>query len=423
MDLAQHVPFIMRAAELAEQGRGLVSPNPVVGAVLVRKGKIIAEDWHRKFGEGHAERNLLGGGTIGKKGTIETIGKKGVGGAGKVQKDDVLYVTLEPCCHTNKKTPPCTEIILESGVKKVVVGLLDPNPEVSGKGVKLLRKKGVEVVVLEESCHCEPEGRGNLHDSFQKSTVNSRLLRRARNDSALCSLLDDLKWQNRFFFKWVRERKPWVTLKIAQTLDGRIVRKRGESLWLTGEESRDHVHGKRAEYDALLVGVKTIIADDSRLTVRDKNNIPVERQPRAVVLDAALSIPMTAAVVRPGTILFRGRQFQRRASRKLQLIEKGVEVLEVDTNESGYLHLGQILDELAARGIASLYIEGGPSVWSSFLKEGFVNEVMIYFAPKFLGDGVETFEFADGSSQFAVNKIKFREMKALGNDVYWNGVL
>jgi diaminohydroxyphosphoribosylaminopyrimidine deaminase/5-amino-6-(5-phosphoribosylamino)uracil reductase len=377
---------MMRAAELAEQGRGLVSPNPVVGAVLVRDGEIIAEDWHRKFGEGHAEWNLL-----------SNVKRKTDNG--KINASDVLYVNLEPCCHVNKKTPPCTDIILEKGIKKVVVGLLDPNPEVSGKGVELLRKKGVEVVVLDEN---------------EKRKTNN-----GKGDNDYLSFLKQLKWQNRFFFKWVRERKPWVSLKIAQTLDGRVVRQRGESLWLTGEETRDHVHRIRAFYDSILVGVKTIIADDSKLTVRDVNNVPVDIQPRAIVLDAALSIPINSAVVRPGTILFRGRQFQRRLSRKAQLIDKGVEVLEVDTNEAGYLHLGQIMDELAARGITSVYVEGGPSVWSSFLQEGFVDELMIYFAPKFLGDGVSTFE----DLQIGVKQVQFRETQVLGNDVYWNGVL
>ncbi|MGE3278929.1 MAG: bifunctional diaminohydroxyphosphoribosylaminopyrimidine deaminase/5-amino-6-(5-phosphoribosylamino)uracil reductase RibD [Candidatus Altimarinota bacterium] len=403
MELAKHLPFMKKAMDLAEKGRGFVSPNPVVGAVLVRKGKVIAEDWHRKFGEGHAERNLL-------------AKEKGKRKKEKIQTSDVLYVTLEPCCHTNKKTKPCTEIILESGVKKLVVGLLDPNPEVSGKGVASLREAGIEVLVLEDDIRNQKsEIRNKLQIPNAKATTYNL------SATTLQGLLEELQWQNRFFFKWVRERKPWVTLKIAQTLDGRIVRKRGESLWLTGEESREHVHQKRAEYDALLVGVKTIIADDSRLTVRDKNNVPLDRQPRTIVLDAALSIPITAAVVRPGTILFRGRQFQRRASRKLQLVEKGVEVLEVDTNEAGYLHLGQILDELAARGIASLYVEGGSSVWSSFLKEGFVDELMVYFAPKFLGDGVEVFELAEGRGQRKVKNIQFREMKVLGDDVYWQG--
>lgn len=415
MDLKHHDRFMKRAMELAEIGRGLVSPNPVVGALLVRKGKIIAEDWHRKFGEGHAERNLLEVlGIVGPpslllpKSTVRASEDPIGGKVGKIQNEDTLYVTLEPCCHTNKKTSPCTDIILESGVKNVVVGLLDPNPEVSGKGIALLKKKGVEVVVLE---HEIPKSK---FQSPNKSKATNNQL----PTTNLQGLLEELKWQNRFFFKWVQDRKPWVTLKIAQTLDGRVVRKRGESLWLTGEKSRDHVHQKRAEYDALLVGVKTIIADDSRLTVRDKNNIPLEIQPRAIVLDAALSIPLTSAVVRPGTILFRGRQFQRRLSRKAQLIDKGVEVLEVDTNEAGYLHLGQIMDELAAKGITSMYVEGGPSVWSSFLKEGFVDELMMYFAPKFLGDGVTTFEDLD----IDVKKVRFRETQVLGGDVYWNGV-
>jgi len=369
-----HLKFLKRTMTLAERGRGLVSPNPVVGAVLVRKGKIIAEDWHRKFGEGHAERNLL-----------EKFDQK-------IRSTDVLYVSLEPCCHHSKKTSPCTDIILEKKVKKVVVGLLDPNPEVSGRGVKLLRKKGVKVDVVG---------------------------------------MEELKWQNRFFFTWVKKRMPWVSLKVAQSLDGRIGKNRGEQLWLTGKETERHVHRMRAQYDAILVGVKTVIADNPKLTVRDVPLRPpsplirgkrparasLKRQPVAVILDAALSVPLTSNVVRPGTIIFCGRQFRRRKSRKKQLIDKGCVVLEADTNEQGYLNLREILAELAARGIASVYVEGGPSVWSSFLEKGLANELMIYFAPRLLGEGVDSLETHGNVS------VRFREMKVLGGDVYWQGSL
>lgn len=413
MDLKHHDRFMKRAMTLAERGRGFVSPNPVVGAVLVRKGKIIAEDWHRKFGEGHAERNLLEGATIGKQGTIETMGKKSR--KDHVHEDDVLYVTLEPCCHTNKKTSPCTDIILESGVRKVVVGLLDPNPEVSGKGVAMLRRKGVEVVVM-----LDESGIWNL-----ESWRNSRF---KIQDSKFRSVFSELVWQNRFFFKWVRKGLPWVTLKMAQSLDGRIGKDRGQQLWLTGKESIAHVHQMRAQYDAILVGVKTVIADNPMLTVRDaplrplttfKGNRPtrasLNKQPTAVILDAALSTPLTSNVVRPGTLIFCGRQFRRRKGRKEQLTDKGCIVLEADTDAQGFLNLREILAELAARGIASLYVEGGSTIWSSFIREGLADELMVYYAPKFLGDGVTTLDF-EGESL----KLKFREMKVLGADIFVN---
>lgn len=407
MDLKYHDRFMKRAMKLAERGRGFVSPNPVVGAVLVRGGKIIAEDWHRKFGEGHAERNLLEKKEKGKdKRKKEKIGSR-----------DVLYVTLEPCCHTNKKTEPCTDIILKSGVKKVVVGMLDPNPEVSGRGVKLLRKNGVEVVVLEE------EVRNSKHEIRNKPQFqNSKATNYQLQTTNLQGLLEELKWQNRFFFTWVRERKPWVALKIAQTLDGRVTRHPGEQLWLTGDESRKHVHEMRAQFDAILVGVKTVIADDPELTVRlaapvaQIASVPRnDSSPRVVILDAALSIPLESKVVRPGTIIFCGRQFRRRKTRKEQLIDKGCIVLEADTDAQGFLNLREILAELAARGIASLYVEGGPTIWSSFVREGLANELMVYFAPKFLGDGVASLETIHELS-VQNSSVRFRQMKVLGGD-------
>lgn len=356
ISVSKHKPFLERAMRLAEKGRGFVSPNPVVGAVLVRSGKIIAEDWHRKFGEGHAERNLL-----------EKFDQK-------IRSTDTLYISLEPCVHTNKKTKPCTDIILEKGVKKVVVGVLDPNPEVSGKGVKLLKKNGVKVEVLN---------------------------------------MEELKWQNRFFFKWVQKRLPWVAVKAAQSLDGRIGKERGKRLFLTGEETQQHVHQMRSQFDAILVGVKTVIADNPQLTVRKvKMKAP---QPKTVILDAALSIPLTSHVVRPGTIIFCGRQFRRRKTRKEQLIDKGCIVLEADTDAEGYLNLREILAELAARGISSVYVEGGPSIWGSFLKSDLIDEFMIYFAPRFLGEGIAALETVKNRS------VLFREMKALGEDIFWHG--
>ncbi len=370
--------------ELAEKGRGFVSPNPVVGAVLVRKAEVVAEDWHRNFGEGHAERNLL-----------ESL-------SSKILKGDVLYLNLEPCCHLGK-TMPCTDIVLESGVRQVVVGLLDPNPEVSGKGLKRLRDAGVEVLVLEE-----------VVDS--QGSIGPRLPHFVRNDGLL-KLVSDLRWQNRFFLKWIQTGLPWVSLKIAQTLDGRIVPERGQHMWLTGSESRRHVHQMRAQYDALLVGVATVIDDDSRLNVRDVDDQVVGPQPRVAVLDAALSIPLESKVVRDGTLIFRGTQFRRRVSRKVHLEERGVEVSAVDSDADGYLQLEQVLHELGSRGLSSVYVEGGPSVWSSFLQMGLVDELMIYTAPRFMGNGVSTFDRLDIPDSLHLHH---RTTELLGHDIYSN---
>ncbi len=374
--------------KLAEKGRGFVSPNPVVGAVLVRKGKIIAQDWHRKFGEGHAERNLLS--------KLK----------GKILPSDVLVVTLEPCVHRNKKTPPCTDIILEKKVKHVVVGLLDPNPEVSGKGIQVLKNAGVKVSVIASEAK------------------------------------QSLRWQNRFFFTWIQKRRPWVALKIAQSLDGRITFDRGQQLWLTGKKAKEHVQKMRAAFDAILVGVKTVMVDDPGLTTPPTPLLgrsgEKSTQSKVVVLDAALSTPLSSHVVRPGTIIFCGPQFRRRKTKKEQLEAKGCIVLAADTDDQGYLNLHEVLSELAARNIASVYVEGGPAVWSSFLRQGLADELMIYFAPKLLGDGVQTFENTPPTrppsappsatadrwqgGRFAVERgVRFRELKILGDDVFWNG--
>lgn len=383
--------YMRRAMELAENGRRSVSPNPVVGCVLVRDGKIIAEDWHREYGKGHAERNLLG--------ALE----------GEVLPDDVLMVTLEPCCHQGK-SGACTDIILEKGVKKVVVGVLDPNPEVGGKGVSLLREMGLDVMVMESS----------------KSTIQNPTNTDIKNSPfKFCSLsfelVEELIWQNRGFFTWVTKRRPWVTLKMAQSLDGRITPEKGQSYWLTGPESREHVHKQRAQFDAILVGVGTVMVDNPMLTVRlEKSKIQStkSKNPRVVVLDAALSVPLESEVMREGTMVFRGRQFKKRLAQKKLMEDRGVVVIEVDTDEDGYLNLRQILDELAAAGMTSLYVEGGPRIWSSFLNADLVDEVNVYLAPEFLGNGEVSLPEFQGSSK----KIQFKEWKQLGDDVMWRGL-
>lgn len=351
--------FFSEATRIAEQGRGLVSPNPLVGAVLVRDGTIIAKDCHRKFGENHAERNLL-----------EKFQEH-------ILPTDVLYVTLEPCCHQGK-TPPCTDIILVKAVKKIVVGLQDPNPLVNGKGIEFLQKHGVQVTMMEDR-----------------------------------QLQKELFWQNRFFFTWIRKKRPWVTLKIAQTLDGRITPRQGLRTRLTGKESMNHMLATRAEYDVVLVGANTVIVDNPHLTARDSDGKLLPHQPRAVILDAVLSIPTESQVARSGTLLFRSQQ----SPKQDQLKEKGVTVIQVDAAPDGLLDLRGVLTNLAAQNIASVFVEGGPTVWSSFLREGLADELMIYFAPKVMGNGLSTFN----NLGFNASRLKFRELKTIENDILWHG--
>lgn len=356
--------FLEKAMEIAERGRGFVSTNPVVGAVLVRNGKIIARDWHRKIGEFHAERNLL-----------EKF-------KGKIFPSDTLVVTLEPCCHRRKRTEPCTDIILKKGIKKIVVGLLDPNPEVSGRGLNLLRKSDIETKLLDD-----------------------------------LDLQEKLRWQNRFYFSWMRRKRPWVTLKIAQSLDGRITPKKGTRYLLTGKEATDHALHIRADYDAILIGVKTVIVDNPRLTARDSRGNLLANQPRPVILDDALMTPLKSELIRPGTFIFIGKELEKRKNNKEQFQNKGVEIYEVKS-EQGHLDLHEVLHVLAQKDITSLLIEGGPSTWTSFLREDLADELMIYFAAKFLGEGVNSFEGLDSITK----KITFRDLKMLGEDLFWNGV-
>lgn len=358
--------FLKKCLQLAERGRGFVSPNPVVGAVLVRNGKIIAEDFHRKYGEGHAERNLL-----------EKF-------KGKVLPSDILLVTLEPCCHTDKKTPPCTEIILEKGVKNVVVGMLDPNPKVNGKGVEMLRQKGVSVSRFFP-----------FRPTPQSASADTEEWR------------NPLFWQNRFYVKWITQKEPWVALKVAESLDGRISFDRKNRFQLTGKEAFRHAHEMRKQFDAILIGINTVMVDNPRL----------QESKFAVVLDTNLKIPFMSHLVRSNTIIFCSEKASHLKKEKLR--HRGIQVLQAPCDSKGFLDLHVILSKLGSLGISSVLIEGGLSIWSSFLRENLVDELMIYLAPKMLGQGVKTF---DDDLPFTARKLNFREMKILGDDLFWNGV-
>lgn len=312
-----------RAVELAKLGIGKVNPNPLVGAVIVKEGRIIGEGYHAKYGELHAERHAF------SRLTEEAEGAE-------------MYVTLEPCCHYGKQ-PPCTQAIIEHGIKKVFVGSDDPNALVAGKGVQALREAGVEVVtqVMKEEC-------------------------------------DAL---NPVFFHFITTKTPYVLMKYAMTMDGKIACDTGKSQWITGEEARSHVQETRDALMGIMVGIQTIISDNPRLTCR----IPGGRNPIRIICDSHLRIPMEAEVVQTAkkmkTVVATVSSEQEKIS---ALGEAGVKVLITDSAD-GKVDLQDLMQKLGQEKIDSILLEGGETLNQSALQSGIVNHIQIYLAPKIFG--------------------------------------
>lgn len=321
--------FMKRAIELAKQGSGWTAPNPLVGAVVVKNGRVIGEGYHRKYGELHAERNALAACTEDPAGAT-------------------LYVTLEPCCHYGK-TPPCTEIIIEKKIAKVVIGSRDPNPKVAGKGARILREHGIEVVedYMREAC-------------------------------------DAL---NPVFFHYITTKTPYVVLKFAMTLDGKIATRTGASKWITGEAARNHVHQLRGRYAGILAGIGTVLADDPMLNCR----IDGAHQPLRIILDSHLRIPMGSRLVRsakeyPLLIVCNEstRDREEGTSRIQKLEEAGAKVWTLP-EKNGHPDLNVLMQRLGEEKIDSVLIEGGGTVNEAALKAHIVHHVYAYIAPKIFG--------------------------------------
>jgi diaminohydroxyphosphoribosylaminopyrimidine deaminase/5-amino-6-(5-phosphoribosylamino)uracil reductase len=319
--------FMARALELAALGRGSTSPNPMVGAVVVRDGAIVGEGYHLRAGSPHAEVHAL-----------RQAGER-AGGA-------TLYVSLEPCCHFGR-TPPCTEAVIAAGIARVVVAVSDPNPLVEGKGVQALRQAGIEV----ETGVLETEAR--------------RL--------------------NEAWFKYIATGRPFVTLKAAMSLDGKIATAGGESRWITGPEARDEVQQLRLASDAILTGIGTVLADDPLLTVR----LPgADRRPLRVIADSRLRIPLASQVVqtaREYPTVVAGAEGQFPSEKKALLTERGVEVWEVPAAEEGRLDIGALLMALGKREIVSLLLEGGGGLNAGALAARVVDKFIFFIAPKIIG--------------------------------------
>lgn len=328
-DMENHTYYMQLAIELAKKGIGFVNPNPLVGAVIVKEDRIIGEGYHTKFGALHAEREAL-------KHCVED------------PKGATMYVTLEPCCHYGK-TPPCTEAIIESGISKVIVGSFDPNEKVAGKGIAILREHGIEVVtgVCEEEC------------------------------------LE----LNEVFFYYIQTHLPYVVMKYAMTIDGKIATYSGKSKWITGAAARKRVHQDRNRYMGIMVGIGTVLQDNPLLTCRNLNERNLcGRNPVRIICDTSLKIPMESQVIQtieeaPTWIATCSNNFEKIE----QLRAKGCEVLQFEREKDGKVPLKNLMKVLGERGIDSILLEGGGTLNWNALEEGIVQKVDAYIAPKIFG--------------------------------------
>jgi diaminohydroxyphosphoribosylaminopyrimidine deaminase/5-amino-6-(5-phosphoribosylamino)uracil reductase len=329
---ATDMAHLERAVELASRGAGSVKPNPVVGAVVARDGEVLGEGWHQEYGGAHAEVNA-----------IEACGLADLA-------DATIYVSLEPCCHEGK-TPPCTDAIIQSGIRRVVVASDDPTEKASGRGLGILRDEGVEVVLAE----------GEV-------AASARLL-------------------NQAFRKHARVGRPWVLFKSAMTLDGKVATRTGDSKWISGEDSRELAHRWRASVDAVVVGIGTALADDPQLTARPAG-LPAEpsAQPRRVVFDSLARLPpssqLVAAAAEIPLTLIASRAAARADTDALEAA--GVQVL-VATGENEPARVRSALDQLGAMGVSAVLLEGGPHLAGAFLDAGEIDEIRLFLAPMLLG--------------------------------------
>jgi len=316
------------ALQLAKKGCGWVNPNPMVGAVIVKNGEIIGQGYHQKYGGTHAERNALADCKVSPTGAT-------------------IYVTLEPCCHYGK-TPPCTEAILESSIHRVVIGSSDPNPLVSGKGVGIMRSRGIEVTedVLKDEC-----------DALNKS-----------------------------FFYYIQHGLPFVTMKSAMTMDGKIATRTGKSQWITGDTARRRVHEDRHRYSAVMVGVGTVLADDPLLTCRLENG----KNPLRVVCDTKLKTPpgsrlVTSTDIANTVIATAVTEYEKHRP----YLEAGCNIVVVP-EKNGHIDLNCLMKNLVEMKIDSILLEGGGTLNWSALLSGIVNKVQVYVAPKLFGGNGKT---------------------------------
>ncbi len=351
--------YIQTAIELAKRGQGYVSPNPLVGCVIVKDERIIGTGYHQRFGENHAEVNAI------------LSAKENLEGA-------TLYVNLEPCSHYGN-TPPCVDKIIESKIKRVVIGTLDTNPLVSGRGVRKLKRAGinVRVGVLEKEC--------------------IRL--------------------NKFFFKFISKGIPYVTLKAAITLDAKIADTAGDSKWISSLESRKIVHSMRAYYDAVLIGYNTVVKDNPQLTVRLEEG----RNPKRIVIDKSLRIKTDRKIFRHiengQVIIVTSKNSSLKKTKIDELKSLGAEIVFVTENEEGKLNLKMMLRELCKMNITSILVEGGREVFTTFIRQNLFDEIKLFVAPKILGSGINFVNEIPDKNMKNLMKLSIESVDKIGDDV------
>lgn len=349
--------YMKTAIDLAKKGYGYVSPNPVAGAVIVKNGRIIGEGFHEKYGSLHAERNALASCTEDPEGAT-------------------MYVTLEPCCHYGKQ-PPCTEAIIDAKLARVVVGTRDPNPLVAGKGINILKEHGISVTedVLKEEC------------------INI----------------------NEIFMHYIQSKTPFVCMKYAMTMDGKIACYTGDSKWVTGETARNHVHHQRHKYTAIMVGIGTVLADDPLLTSRIENG----RDPVRIICDTYLRTPPGSQIVKTAaavpTIIVTCSSDE---GRKKDLENSGCRIISQDPLQDS-IDLPQLMKTLGEMNIDSILLEGGGTLNWSALESGIVNKVQAYIAPKLFG-GMEAKTPVEGAGFASPPEgihLKTQSISHLGDDI------
>lgn len=358
--------FMELALTLAAKGLGKVEPNPMVGAVVVKAGRIVGRGYHRRYGEAHAE--------------VEALRE-----AGASARDATIYVTLEPCCHFGKQ-PPCTNAVLEAGIQRVVMATVDPFAQVKGKGIRILRGAGLDV-------HA-----GLLEDQAREL--------------------------NRVFIKRVTTGRPWVTAKWAQTLDGCVATASGESKWISGEESRAQVQKLRGRMDAIIVGLQTVLKDDPLLMARPQSSRDIQRVATRVVLDSQCRLPLDSQLLRTISLapvmLFHRDKLDLAAEKRRQILfDRGVMTVGVKSNSLGMPSISALLSYLGKYEYSNVLVEGGAEVMASFLRQRLIDEAFVYLAPKIIGGpnakhaigGDDLVKLKD-AAQFAIRTVERR-----GNDL------
>jgi diaminohydroxyphosphoribosylaminopyrimidine deaminase / 5-amino-6-(5-phosphoribosylamino)uracil reductase len=360
--------YMQHALRIAVRAAGLTSPNPLVGAVIVKNRTVVASDFHHKAGFSHAE--------------VLALEKAGARARGAT-----LYVNLEPCVHFGR-TPPCAHRIIASGIRRVVVGMLDPNPLNNNKGVRLLKRHGIAVTtgVLEEQC----------------------------------------RQVNLFFIKYITTGLPFVTVKVGQSLDGRIATSRFASQWITSEKTRAYSHSLRRRYDAILVGVNTVIKDDPLLAARDKTSL----RPLRIIIDSNLRIPLDARVLSSeaaGAVVIacigsRLRQTEGLQEKIAHLRSRGVTILALKEKD-GKVDLKQLMRKLAQMEVANLLVEGGGEAIGSFFDARLVDRVMFFMAPVIIGgkNAVSSVEGRGRDLMYQAAKIGAIRLKRIGDDFLFEG--